>query len=778
MPSAERTKAVVVVESPAKAKTIQKYLGPGYKVLASYGHVRDLPKKDGSVDPERDFAMVYEELPDRKKRLDAIAQALAKADALVLATDPDREGEAIAWHVVEAMRARGALAGKRVLRIAFHEITKRAIEEALAHPRAIDARLVHAQQARRALDYLVGFNLSPVLWRKIRTGLSAGRVQSAALRLICEREEEIRNFKPREYWTVEAELANEAGAFAARLVELGGKKLEKFSLADKEAAERARKAVQEAQLRVARVEKKRRKRQPPPPFITSTLQMEAARRLGFSATKTMRIAQRLYEGVNLGGEPVALITYMRTDSVALAEEAVAAMRALIAERFGAEYLPKAPRKFKTSTKNAQEAHEAIRPTDPARTPESVQAYLQPDEAKLYELIWRRALASQMAAAELDLTSVRIEGEALALRASGQVVVFDGFARLYEETREDKEGEEAGAQLPPLAEGEPLKVLAVQAKQHFTEPPARYTEASLIKALESLGIGRPSTYATILDVLRKRGYVRMQRRRFVPTDVGEVVNRFLTKHFPDIVDVGFTAEMEDKLDAIARGETEWKPVLRAFWGPFAEQVQHTLAKVSKREATTEELNEACPECGKPLVVRLGRYGRFIACSGFPSCRYTRPLEDDAAENEAQPEKAPSCPSCGAPMQKKQGRYGAFWSCSRYPECKTTRPLVEPEDTGVPCPRCGKGTFLRKRSRRGRVFYSCSRYPECEEALWDEPVARACPACGAPIVVKKRSKRRGEELVCIKEGCKWRAPISEAEEARKEAAIASSAEDSAM
>ena len=773
MRGGEKTGAVVVVESPAKAKTIQKYLGPGHVVLASYGHVRDLPKKDGSVDPEHDFAMTYEELPDRRKRLDAIAKALAKADALVLATDPDREGEAIAWHVVEALRARGALEGKRVLRIAFHEITKRAIEEALAHPRGIDDRLVSAQQARRALDYLVGFNLSPVLWRKIRTGLSAGRVQSAALRLICEREEEIRNFKPREYWTVEADLAARDGAFTARLVELGGARLGKFSLANEEDAKRARAAVEAARLVVAKVEKKRRRQQPPPPFITSTLQMEAARRLGFPAAKTMRLAQRLYEGVNLGGEPVALITYMRTDSVALSEEAVAAIRALVGERFGARYLPGAPRRFKTSTKNAQEAHEAIRPTDPARTPEEVAAFLEPDERRLYELIWRRAVASQMAAAEIDMTGVRVEGEGVALRASGQVVVFDGFRRLYEEAREEDAEKEGAGRLPPLAEGEALRLVETRAKQHFTEPPPRYTEASLIKALEAEGIGRPSTYAAILDVLRKRGYVRMERRRFVPTDVGEVVNRFLTRHFPDIVDVGFTAEMEDRLDAIARGEADWKPVLRAFWGPFATQVRETLEKVTKREATTEALGETCPECGRELVVRLGRYGRFVACTGFPECRYTRPLEGDQDGDEAQDAgEAPECPSCGAPMQKKRGRFGAFWSCSRYPECKTTQPIHKPEDTGVVCHVCGEGTFLRKRSRRGRVFYSCSRYPKCKAALWDEPVARPCPACGAKIVVRKRSKRRGEELVCIEEGCTWRAPADESAQAP---ATASSAED---
>jgi len=755
---------IVVVESPAKARTIERYLGKGYKVLASYGHVRDLPKKDGSVDPEHDFAMTYEEIPERKKQIDAIAKALAKADGLILATDPDREGEAIAWHLVQALQARGVLEGKTVERIVFHEITKRAIEEALKQPRSIDTKLVDAQQARRALDYLVGFQLSPVLWRKIRTGLSAGRVQSAALRLICEREEEIRNFRPREYWTVEARLRASKGEFSARLAMLEGQKLGKFSLANEDAAKQAAQAVRVAPLRVAAIEKKRRKQNPPPPFITSTLQMEAARKLGFSAQKTMRLAQQLYEGVPIGGENVALITYMRTDSVALSAEAIEAIRAHIAERFGKDYLPARPRRFKTSTKNAQEAHEAIRPVDVRRTPEDVAQALDPDLARLYELIWRRAVASQMASAEIDQTAVTIENEKAALRASGHTIAFDGFRRLYTESREEDKDEEEQHTLPPLREGEPLELLAVEPKQHFTEPPPRYTEASLVRALEAEGIGRPSTYASIIDVLRRRGYVRMEKRRFVPTDVGEVVNRFLVQHFPDIVDLGFTAEMEETLDAIARGEKQWKPVLRAFWGPFSERVQHTLQHVRKSEATTEELNETCPECGQKLVVRLGRYGRFVACSGYPNCRYSRPLN----EREAPQPTDKTCQQCGAPMQLRQGRYGPFLSCSRYPECKYTEPLQQPEDTGVVCPACGKGTFLKKRSRRGRVFYSCSRYPECKNALWDEPVAQACPKCNAPIVVRKRTKRRGEELVCVAEGCNWR----EAIEAAKAPASASS------
>ncbi|MDX8402640.1 MAG: type I DNA topoisomerase, partial [Mariprofundaceae bacterium] len=646
--------AVVVVESPAKAKTIEKYLGKGYKVLASYGHVRAFPKKDGSVDPDQDFAIVYEVIEDKKKRLDAIEKALKKADTLILASDPDREGEAIAWHVAEEMKRRGALEGKKVQRITFHEITRKAVEEAIAHPAEINMQLVDAQQARSALDYLVGFTLSPLLWKKIRSGLSAGRVQSVALRLICEREEHIRNFKPKEYWTIEAACTNPAGKpFVAALHAMESKKLTKFAITNADDARRIAEGIGQARFRVAAVEKKQTKQQPAPPFITSTLQMEAARKLGFTARKTMQLAQRLYEGVAVGGEPVGLITYMRTDSVNLAEEAIQAMREHIGAHYGARFLPDRPRRFKTKSKNAQEAHEAIRPTDIGRTPDSLKGVLEPDALKLYRLIWNRALASQMAPALLDQVRADIASEdgRFTLRATGSTLAFPGFRTLYLEGS-DEPGKEAGANgeerlLPELTRGDAVHIDQVEPKQHFTEPKPRYTEASLVKELEAHGIGRPSTYASILNVLRERKYVTMDRKRFVPTDVGEWVNRFLVENFPDIVNTGFTAEIEDRLDAVARGEREWKPLLREFWQPFKADVDRAMDARRPTEAT----DETCPECGRPMAIKLGRYGKFLACTGYPECKVSRPLDGDKKDEPELTDQ--TCEQCGAPMAVKHG-----------------------------------------------------------------------------------------------------------------------------
>jgi len=758
--------AVVVVESPAKAKTIEKYLGKGYKVLASYGHVRAFPKKDGSVDPDQDFAIVYEVIEDKKKRLDAIEKALKKADTLILASDPDREGEAIAWHVAEEMKRRGALEGKKVQRITFHEITKKAVAEAIAHPGEINMQLVDAQQARSALDYLVGFTLSPLLWKKIRSGLSAGRVQSVALRLICEREEHIRNFKPKEYWTIEAGCANPAGRpFTAVLHAMDGKKLTKFAITNARDARRIAEGIEQADFRVDKVEKKQTKQQPAPPFITSTLQMEAARKLGFTARKTMQIAQRLYEGVVVDGEPVGLITYMRTDSVNLAEEAIQAMREHIAAQYGAGFLPDRPRRFKTKSKNAQEAHEAIRPTGIERTPESLKSVLEPDALKLYRLIWNRALASQMAPALLDQVRADIASRdgRFTLRATGSTLAFPGFRTLYIEGS-DEPGKEAGAGgeeklLPELARGDAVRIGKVEPKQHFTEPKPRYTEASLVKELEAHGIGRPSTYASILNVLRERKYVTMDRKRFVPTDVGEWVNRFLVENFPDIVHTGFTAEIEDRLDAVARGESEWKPLLRSFWQPFKTEVDRAM----NAERPTEATDETCPECGRPMAIKLGRYGKFLACTGYPECKVSRPLNGEAGQAEEPELTDQTCEKCGAPMAIKHGRYGKFLGCSAYPKCRNIQPLEKPKDTGVRCPECGEGTFLEKKSRRGKVFYSCSRYPKCKNALWNKPVDRPCPKCGAPFVTEKTTKRRGTELICAAEDCDWRVQVEEAEAA---------------
>jgi len=755
--------SVVVVESPAKAKTIEKYLGKGYKVLASYGHVRAFPKKDGSVDPDHDFALRYEVIADKKKRLDAIENALKKADTLILASDLDREGEAIAWHVSEELKRRGALEDKTVERITFHEITKKAITEAVAHPRGIDYQLVDAQQARSALDYLVGFTLSPLLWRKVKTGLSAGRVQSVALRLICEREQEIRAFVPREYWDVEASCTASQGEFKARLYTLDGKKLGKFALPDGVAARAAERKVKAGNFTVASVSKKKKQQHPSPPFITSTLQMDAARKLGFTARKTMQLAQKLYEGIDVGGERTGLITYMRTDSVSLAEESIADMRAYIAEHFGDRYLPDKPRRFKTKSKNAQEAHEAIRPTLISRAPQAMKHVLDTDAARLYELIWKRSLACQMPPAVLDQVSADINSDDTTLRATGSTIAFDGFRKLYLEGRDEPAKEEDTGMLPPLNEGEAVHVEKAEAKQHFTEPKPRFTEATLVKELEGYGIGRPSTYASILNVLRTRNYADMDRKRFVPTDIGEIVSKFLTKYFTDIVETGFTADIEDKLDAVARGEAEWKPLLRKFWTPFKERVDHTMENVKRSDVTHEETDQTCPECGKPMAIKLGRFGRFLACTGYPECKHSQPLNGNA-EEQAEPEMSDQkCDKCGAPMVIKHGRYGKFLGCSAYPECKNIQPMEKPKDTGIPCPECGNGTFLEKKSRRGKVFYSCSAYPKCKNALWNKPIDQPCPKCGAPFVTEKITKRRGLEHMCSEEGCDWREQIKTSEAA---------------
>ena len=749
---------LVVVESPAKARTLRKYLGKGYQVLASYGHVRDLVPKEGAVDPEHDFAMRYQLIERNAKHVDAIAKALAKAEDLYLATDPDREGEAISWHLREILRERDVLDAKPVRRVVFHEITERAIREAMAHPRDISRELVNAQQARRALDYLVGFNLSPLLWKKIRPGLSAGRVQSPALRLIVEREEEIERFEPREYWTVEARCRKDEARFVARLTHWRGEKLGQFDIGDearaKEVAETVKRAARGV-LRVEKVERRQRRRNPPPPFITSTLQQEASRKLGFSAQKTMRIAQQLYEGVDIGAGSVGLITYMRTDSVSLAQEAVEEIRAWIARHYGEDRLPPKPRVFKTKSKNAQEAHEAIRPTSVARTPESLKERLTRDQFRLYELIWRRAVACQMRHATIDTVGVDLACEGgHRFRATGSTVVDPGFMALYQESAEGEKKEEE-RMLPPLEEGEQVRLERLEKHQHFTEPPPRYSEASLVKALEEYGIGRPSTYAAIIQTLLERKYVTLEKRRFRPTDLGRVVNRFLTQHFARYVDYDFTARLEDELDAIARGEKEWIPVLRAFWEPFHALVEEKERTVTRADATQEALDESCPKCGRPLAIRLGRRGRFVGCSGYPECDYTRDL---GGEERPEPEKVEgrSCPECGSELLIRHGRYGRFIGCSAYPKCRYIEPLEKPQDTGVACPKCGKGTLLKRRSRRGRTFYSCSTYPECDYAVWNEPVAGPCPKCGWPVLTIKTTKRRGTERVCPQKECDYAEP----------------------
>ena len=666
--------SVVVVESPAKAKTINKYLGRNYRVLASYGHVRDLPAKDGSVDPKADFAMVWEVDPRAQKRLKEIADAVKGATKLILATDPDREGEAISWHVLETLKQRRVLGKTKVERVVFNAITKSAVLEAIAHPRAINEELVDAYLARRALDYLVGFTLSPVLWRKLPGARSAGRVQSVALRLVCERELEIEAFKPQEYWTVDADLNAPSGNFTARLTHFEGKKLDKLGLTQETEAKRAVDVLRRSNLAVESVEKKPVKRHPWPPFITSTLQQEGSRKLGLPASRTMKIAQELYEGVELGGDTVGLITYMRTDGITMVGEAVAESRRVISDLHGDRYVPDQPRVYTSKVKNAQEAHEAIRPTSFKRTPEEVARYLNADQARLYELIWKRALASQMESAEQERTTVDVASKdgAAKLRATGTVTLFDGFLKLYQESRDDDANGD-DARLPKLASGDPLSLKDVRPEQHFTEPPPRYSEASLVKKLEELGIGRPSTYASILTVLRDRAYVRMERGRFVPESKGRIVTAFLTSFFKRYVEYDFTADLEEKLDEVSAGELSWKQLLRDFWKSFHAAAEET--KELKFADVITALDEIlgphmfperaeggdprqCPLCGNGrLNLKLGRFGAFIGCSNYPECRYTRQMGRDE-NGDAGPRLLGTDPKTGEEISLKTGRFGPY------------------------------------------------------------------------------------------------------------------------
>jgi DNA topoisomerase-1 len=751
------SKYLLIVESPAKAKTIQKYLGSEYEVLASYGHVRDLSPRKGSVDPEHDFSMTYVPIEKNARHVELIVKALKKANALLLATDPDREGEAISWHIYELMNQRNLLKDKQVQRICFNEITKSAIQEAIQHPREIAMDLVNAQQARRALDYLVGFNLSPLLWKKVRRGLSAGRVQSPALRLIVEREEEIEKFVPQEHWKIIAQCLHKGATFEARLTHLNQEKLQQFSITQDSQAHQTRDLLfklSNGHLKVESIEKKQRKRNPAAPFITSTLQQEAARKLGFTARKTMMLAQQLYEGIDIGEGTMGLITYMRTDSVNLSPDAVDEIRAFIQTQYGKDNCPLQPRVFKTKSKNAQEAHEAIRPTSISRTPDLLQTALSIDQLKLYQLIWKRTIASQMAEALVDTVAVDFScGAGNLFRANGSTVAFPGFLLVYEEGQDDnKEDAEQATVLPPLTVGLGVTMASLDANQHFTEPPPRYSEASLIKSLVEFDIGRPSTYAPIIHTLQQREYVIVDKKRLIPTDVGRIVSRFLTNYFTRYVDYQFTAQLENTLDAIARGEKEWVPVLTEFWNPFIEQIHRIEEDVQRKDVTTEVLDETCPKCNKPLAIRLGKRGRFVGCTGYPDCDYTKDLGANAAvSNEPEVVENRACPECSSPLHIKTGRYGRFVGCSSYPACKFIEPLDRPADTGVSCPICHTASILKRKSRKGKIFYSCGGYPKCTYALWNEPINQACPQCAWPILTVKETKRSGRQVMCPHEGC---------------------------
>lgn len=741
------TKKVVIVESPAKAITIKKYLGKDFTVLASYGHLRDLIPKAGAVDPEHNFSMSYAIIEKNAKYVTEISQALKTADAIYLATDPDREGEAIAWHICELMREKKALKKQPVYRIVFHEITKSSIVEAVANPRGIAMDLVDAQQTRRALDYLVGFNLSPLLWKKICYGLSAGRVQSPALRMIVECEAEIRKFVTQEYWTIIADCLFKKQNFVTKLIEYQGKKLTQFSISDAEQAgiiEKILLKLAAGKLVISKVEKKQRVRNPAAPFITSTLQQEASLKLGFSAKRTMRIAQKLYEE--------GYITYMRTDSVNLAKEAIAEIRETIKNRFGAENLPQESRIYKTKSKNAQEAHEAIRPTSCKSFPEILAKDLNQDQIKLYSLIWQRTVACQMISATLDTVAVDLScGEGNIFRSNGSVITKPGFIVVYREDSDDVVFDNNEKLLPPLRVGDIADLINIRGEQHFTEPPPRYSEASLVRTLEEYGIGRPSTYASIIETLLVRKYVILENRRFKPTDIGEVVNDFLTKYFMKYVDYEFTAHLEDELDEIACGKNSFLHLMQEFWQPFKSLIDVIAVNVKREDITQEVLEDKCPKCGKVLILRLGRKGRFIGCSGYPECDYTANIDNESniVEIEVVPNRI--CPECNSPLQIKVGRYGKFIGCSNYPKCKLIEPLEKLLDTEVKCPVCKGGSMLKRKSRFNKYFYSCSQYPKCKYAVWNEPLAEKCPNCDWPILTIKTTKRRGVEKICPQQEC---------------------------
>ncbi|OFW32603.1 MAG: DNA topoisomerase I [Acidobacteria bacterium RIFCSPLOWO2_12_FULL_60_22] len=805
---------MVIVESPAKAKTINRYLGAGYVVKASLGHIKDLPKKDLGVDVENKFRPTYEPIPSKSKVIAELKQAAKKASVIYLAADPDREGEAICQHLAEELSD-----GKKIHRVLFNEITKESIRKAFENPGEINEKLVEAQQVRRILDRLVGYQVSPLLWDKVRRGLSAGRVQTVAMRLIVEREQEIRAFEREEYWTISAHLgALHPPAFDARLVKQNGKDFiiggESKSGSIRAQVERGKLLIgseEESQKLCAQLEKetfvvtsnatKERRRNPVPPFITSSLQQEASRKLRFSVRRTMSLAQRLYEGVECGPEGiVGLITYMRTDSTRVSDQALGEVRQFIPESFGAPYLP-GEANFYRSKKGAQDAHEAVRPTSVFRTPDQMSPFLGEDEAKLYRMVWQRFVASQMMPALYDQTTIEIAAGEFGLRVTGSVLKFDGFLKVYEESKDQKEesDNELGNRLPLVTAGEALKLRKLSPDGHFTEPPPRYNEASLVKELEEKGIGRPSTYASILSTIQEREYVERQKGRFVPTELGEVVTGLLVENFDDIFDIAYTARLEDALDEIEEGKKEWVEALDDFYEKFAKDLKRAkkhMTDIKRMEEPTEFL---CEKCGKPMVIKWGKRGKFLACLGYPECTNTRDLPSESSEPEASEgrEQAPEvlCENCGRPMVQKKGRFGPFLACSGYPDCKTTRQIgqgekkppvptdekcpqcgnilvirqgrfgeftscssypkckfIKQNSTGVECPECKQGQIVEKRSRRG-PFYSCERYPKCKYSLRNKPVARPCPQCASAYLIEKTTKS-GTTIECPNETCDYK------------------------
>ena len=745
-------KSLVIVESPAKAKTIGKYLGKDYTVKASVGHIMDLPKSKLGVDIEKDFLPTYIQIKGKAPVVKELKSAAKKADRVLIATDPDREGEAIASHVAEVVSS--AVVPEAIYRVLFNEITKKAILQAIEQPGKIDVNKVDAQQARRVLDRLVGYQISPLLWKKVRRGLSAGRVQSVAVRLICEREEEIKAFKPEEFWSLTALLEGAVPPqFEAKLLK---KDEEKLRVRNNDEVQQILAALAGASYVVSRVERKERRRNPVPPFTTSKLQQEAGRKLGFTARRTMGVAQSLYEGVDIGKEgTVGLITYMRTDSTRVSREAQDEARELIGKKYGAAFLPEKPPVY-ASAKSAQEAHEAIRPTSAMREPDAIKQHLEPDQYKLYKLVWNRFIASQMNPAIIDQTSADITAKGYIFRATGSVVKFPGFMAVYtEEKSEDQqpaEDEAAEGLLPPLADGQVLTLLKLDPKQHFTQPPPRFSEALLVKTLEEKGIGRPSTYAAIISTIQDRDYVEKVENKFRPTELGELVNKLLVQYFANILDVEFTARLESELDKIEEGEMKWVAAVRDFYGPFAKDLETAQSEMKNLKAELTPTDIACDKCGKPMVIKWGRNGQFLACSGYPDCKNTKPfVRTESGEVQAAPEETTDelCPKCNSPMVVKRGRFGKFLACSRYPECNHTQGM----STGVTCPEDG-GKIVERRSRFGKVFYSCANYPNCKFALWYKPVPRPCPQCGAPFLVEKFSKKTGITIACYKKECGYK------------------------
>ena len=742
------SKSLVVVESPAKARTIKKILGRDYIVQSSVGHIRDLPTKELGVDIENAFRPKYVLIRGKGKVVKSLQSEARKVENIYLAADPDREGEAICWHLAEELKK----TKKPIYRITYNEITKSAILNAIENPGEIDMSLVDAQQARRVLDRLVGYQISPILWRSVKPGLSAGRVQSVAVRLICEREEEIEKFEPKEYWTLTATLTpvDVEHLFPAKLLKIGSKKGEINNYGFRIDEERAKELTEDAKTKnyvVEKVEKRERKQRPVPPFITSTLQQEASRKLRFAAKKTMFIAQQLYEGLEIGSEgSVGLITYMRTDSTRVAQEAVQAARNHIKNTYGEAYLPARAVNYR-SKKGAQDAHEAIRPTVPLRTPEELKSYLNNEQYRLYDLIWKRFIASQMNPAILDATTIDIKAGTYLFRATGSVIKFNGFRRIYMEGKDDttaneNQVSEENINLPTVKAGDALDLRKLEPKQHFTQPPPRYNEATLVKMLEAKGIGRPSTYASILSTIQDRGYVTRERRQLAPTDVGRLVNALLIKGFENIVDVRFTAEMEEQLDTIAEGKVKWSHTLGEFYPSFQTALQEAPDKMYEaRKAMEEESDEKCDKCGSNMIVKWGRYGRFLGCANYPECKNIKSLNADDTPPPEPELTDTECDKCGKPMVIRTSRAGSkFLSCSGYPKCKNAKPIP----MGIDCPEADCDGYLgERRSRRGKVFYGCSNYPKCEFSTWDKPLPQPCPECNAPFLVEKTKKARGSE-----------------------------------